>query len=201
MDTIVTVLFDLGNVLAHIDFDNFWRTLGFLTHEEITPFAEGYRSCTRRYETGLIPTSEYLTELQSVFHHRFSQEQLTAAFQHIILDPVVGMAELAESVSRTRRTALASNTNDMHYSKSLKQYTVMQALHRHYCSYQMHVMKPAREFYDFIIRDQQVAPSELLFIDDLDDNIEGARTAGMQAIKFEGVMKLEKKLKQLQVLM
>jgi putative hydrolase of the HAD superfamily len=64
----------------------------------------------------------------------------------------------------------------------------------------MHVMKPAHEFYDIIIQDQKVAPSELLFIDDLVTNLEGAQEAGMQAVKFENAGELEKILKELRIL-
>ena len=59
--------------------------------------------------------------------------------------------------------------------------------------YRMHVMKPARAFYDIIVQDQQVTPSEFLFIDDLAINIEGARAAGMQAIQFERYSKIRKR--------
>lgn len=200
MDKITMVLFDLGNVLASIDFGAFWRTLGFLRPEEIAPFANGYRVWTRRYETGRIPTNEYLAGLQSVFSQRFSREQLAQAFQNILLDPVEGMADVVREISRTHMTALVSNTNELHYQKSLRQYPVMQSLLRYYLSYQMHVMKPAHEFYDIIIHDQEIAPSELLFIDDLDVNVTGAQAAGMQVIKFENVAELKKKLKQLHVL-
>ena len=35
MGKVITVLFDLGNVLAFIDFDAFWRSLGFLHPGEL----------------------------------------------------------------------------------------------------------------------------------------------------------------------
>jgi putative hydrolase of the HAD superfamily len=200
MGKMTTVLFDLGNVLAFIDFNKFWHSLGFLHPEEIAPFADGYSAWTHQYEIGFISTSEYLAGLQSVFDYRFSLEHIEQAFKNIILEPVDGMVNLVKRVSRTHRTALVSNTNEIHYTKSLKQFEVLQVLQQHYLSYQMHVMKPAHEFYDIIIQDQKVAPSELLFIDDLVTNLEGAQEAGMQAVKFENAGELEKILKELRIL-
>lgn len=88
MVQIKTVLFDLGNVLAYIDFNEFWHSLGLQRPEEIAPFASGYKSWTHQYEIGLVSTSEYLAGLQSVFGHRFYFEQLEQAFVNIIQGPV-----------------------------------------------------------------------------------------------------------------
>jgi len=56
-------------------------------------------------------------------------------------------------------------------------------------------MKPASGFYQTIIKDLGIPPSEMLFIDDLLEYVEGAQTAGMQAIKFENPAQLEEALK------
>ncbi len=195
MGKIKVVLFDLGNVLAFIDFNNFWRTLGFLHKEEIAPFANGYKSWTHQFETGSVSTSEYLTGLHTVFESRFTIEQLEQAFSNIIQNPVDGMMDIVKQVSFTHKTALVSNTNNIHYKISLTKFDVLGILHKHYLSYQMHIMKPARAFYDIIIKDQKLDPAEMLFIDDITINVDGAQAAGMQAVKFENPVKLEEILK------
>ena len=110
------------------------------------------------------------------------------------------MMDVVQRVSCTHRTALVSNTNEIHYKISLKRFDVLGVLHTHYLSYQMHIMKPALGFYVAIIKDQKIDPSELLLIDDLITNVEGAQTAGMQAVKFENLSQLEVTLKSLGVL-
>jgi glucose-1-phosphatase len=195
MNQISLVLFDLGNVLAYIDFNEFWRTLGLVHSEEIAPFASGYKSWTRQYETGFVSTSEYLSGLQSVFGRRFNVKQLKQAFENIIQEPVDGMLDIVKHVSQEHGTALVSDTNEIHYRLSLKKLVVLNILQKHYLSYQLRVMKPARGFYDAIIKDQEIDPSNLLFIDDLEENVKAAKIAGMQAVKFKGVEKLEVDLK------
>lgn len=194
MRQIHTILFDLGNVLAYIDFNAFWRSLGFFQPEEIAPFKVGYKSWTLQYETGYISTLDYLNGLQSVFDKRFAAKQLEKAFASIMLDPIEGMLDIVKRVSDTYQTALVSNTNEIHYQLSLKRYESLQILPKHYLSYQLHAMKPARSFYDTLLRNQESDPSEILFIDDLVENVEGARSVGMQAIRFEGVEKLNASL-------
>jgi putative hydrolase of the HAD superfamily len=200
MKQINIVLFDLGNVLAYIDFSAFWRDLGFLRAEEIVPFTNGYTSLTQQYETGRISTDKYLNGLRTVFNQQFTAERIEQAFTCIIQKPVEGMEDIVQRVSRTHQTALVSNTNEIHYSYSRKKVQVLGILQKHYLSYQLHVMKPARGFYDAIIKDQKILPSKMLFIDDIAENVKAAKYSGMQAILFESIVQLETDLKKLGIL-
>jgi len=191
------VLFDLGNVIAYIDFDAFWRSIGFFTPQKIAPFKEDYKRWTLHYETGHIPTSEYLNRLAKVFKYRFTNEQLEQAVASIIEEPVEGMLELIMQISLIQQTALVSNTNEIHYNLSRKRFAALQILHKHYLSYKLRVMKPDSDFYQAIIKDVRILPSEMLFIDDIESNVKGARLAGMHAIRFEGVEKLNASLRRL----
>jgi HAD superfamily hydrolase (TIGR01509 family) len=110
------------------------------------------------------------------------------------------MLDIVKRVSRTHRTALVSNTNEIHYKISLKKFAVLNVLHKHYLSYQMHVMKPVLGFYIAIIKDQKIDPSQVLLIDDLITNVEGAQAVGMQAVKFNNSKQLEETLKTFGVL-
>lgn len=200
MSLISTVLFDLGNVLAYIDFDAFWRSLGYYQQKEIAPFKDRYKSWTFQYETGNISTDEYLKGLHSVFNDYFTIAQLELAFANIILDPVEGMADIVKRVSRTCKTALVSNTNEIHYTLSLAKFDVLKIFPKQYLSFQLRVMKPAEEFYSAIIKDLQVEPSEILFVDDLQTNLDGAIAAGMQVVKFDNKAQLEEVLMSLGVI-
>jgi HAD superfamily hydrolase (TIGR01509 family) len=195
VNQIKIVLFDLGNVIAHIDFDAFWRSLGFLTPAASTPWKEEYAFWTRQYETGRIASIEYLAGLAKVFNGRFTTEQLEEAVDSIIQEPVEGMLELVQQVSRDHQTALVSNTSETHYHLSLKRFEVLRMLQKHYLSFRLQVMKPDRRFYEAIIQDMQTDPAAMLFIDDLESNVEGARLVGMHTVRFEGIEKLKNSLK------
>lgn len=189
---IETVLFDLGNVLIYIDFDAFWRCLG-ISAQEKEIYKLGYTNLTRRYETGLTSTDEYLSGLHELFEHRFSKDQLRFAFENIMRNPVEGMEEIVIRISEKYKTGMVSNTNDIHYTQIIKKYdNILKNLHKHYLSYKLQVMKPCKKFYELIIKDQNINPSKIFFIDDLETNVEGAKLAGIEAVKFEGVAHLEK---------
>jgi putative hydrolase of the HAD superfamily len=112
---------------------------------------------------------------------------------------VEGMEDIVQRVARTHQTALVSNTNEIHYRLSLTKFEQLKILQKHYLSYQLRVMKPARGFYDAIIKDQGIFPSKMLFIDDIIENVKAAKNAGMQAIRFESTVQLESDLKNLNI--
>ena len=49
----------------------------------------------------------------------------------------------------------------------------------------IHMLKPDREIFDYLIGKYHLRPEECLFIDDMPRNVEGARQAGLQAFRFE----------------
>ena len=190
LSPIRVVLFDLGNVLAKIDFDAFWRALGLKSVDAQSPYAAGYASWTRLYETGHLSTATYLHELRALFQNRFAEQELGSAFGGILLDPIPGMCELVAKVSQSHLTALVSNTNEIHYRISIERYEVLRFLQKHFLSYRLQSMKPAKEFYEAIIRDIGCDPVELFFVDDLSVNVEAARAAGFRGVRFENTDQL-----------
>jgi putative hydrolase of the HAD superfamily len=51
-------------------------------------------------------------------------------------------------------------------------------------SYELGIIKPERAIYDYAVEGLGVHPSEVLFLDDRPENVEGARAAGLHAALF-----------------
>lgn len=200
MSRIKTVLFDLGNVLVRIDPGSFWKQLGFFEKEDTLPFAGKFDFWIGNYEAGHINTKVFLEGLCNVFNRRFTIDRLENVFSGIIREPVAGMLDIVRHVATERKTALASNTNEIHYNLSTIKCESLHLLHKTYLSYRLHAMKPAPDFYTAVISDQGIDPSEILFIDDSAENVDGARVAGMQAIIFKSVENLKIDLRLFQIL-
>jgi putative hydrolase of the HAD superfamily len=56
--------------------------------------------------------------------------------------------------------------------------------HREYYSYRLGVAKPETEYFRAILADLQMAPHDLLFIDDNKHNVTAAREVGLRAAVF-----------------
>ena len=50
----------------------------------------------------------------------------------------------------------------------------------------IHMIKPDREIFEYLLKKYGLRAEECLFIDDMQENVEGARAAGMQAHRFTG---------------
>jgi len=58
------------------------------------------------------------------------------------------------------------------------------------------VIKPDRRIYDLLFTTFDIAPSTALFIDDRQDNVDGAKAAGMDAVRFSSPERLRADLRE-----
>ena len=61
-------------------------------------------------------------------------------------------------------------------------------------SAEIHKIKPNSDFYEYLLDKFDINPSELLFLDDNADNVEGAKKLGIKTIKVEKNMNLLEKI-------
>ena len=54
--------------------------------------------------------------------------------------------------------------------------------------------KPERKIYDFAVKRMGIEYGDAVFIDDIQDNVDGARRLGMKGIRYENRRKLDKEL-------
>jgi HAD superfamily hydrolase (TIGR01509 family) len=195
MSDVKAVLFDLGNVLVDIDLGMFPQKLGFAEAKEIMYLAQDLRAWVLRYETGEFQTDIFLAGLQNILGGAYPMRQLREAFQSIVRDPVKGMEELVEQVSRATSTALVSNTNEIHHLTAKAIVPALVHLEREYVSYELKILKPAPAFYEAVIGDLQLRPDEIIFVDDTADNVAGANAAGMTGILFTNAVILRDQLR------
>lgn len=191
MNAISTVVFDLGRVLVNIDFDAFPNALELQTPESRDPYRSDVAKVGRLYETGKISTKEYLDRMFDVFNKKFSREFLLFAYNEIIRDDVPGMMGIIELVQKRYTTAMLSNTSASHFEKAERECETVRKITRRFLSFEIGVAKPAPEIYRHVISELDVEPARILFIDDLQENIDGALDAGMNGLLFAGVEKLK----------
>jgi len=194
------LLFDLGNVLVRVVPDRFSKSLGLDTQESRNRYGEGVREVTNLYEAGKCSTEEYFRSLGSYFGNRFTAQELEHAFSSVLTDPIPGMERLVRIATERLPSALVSNTNPFHFTSVLPRITALRYLPKRYLSYELGVIKPLPEFYQHVVRAETVKPSEMLFIDDIEENVKSAEQAGMMGYLFRDAAGLEHELVKLGVL-
>lgn len=200
MKTFSTVLFDLGRVLINIDFDAFPRSLGIDPASARLDEKTAVGRLAVRYETGRLTSDEFFKALGELFHQRYNQAQLVAAWNSIIREENSAIVPIVNAVQARYGTAVLSNTSPTHFKKSYDTTTILKKFSKQYLSYQIGAVKPDPEVYAYVIRDLSAEPSTIVLIDDVAENVKAAAQCGMTAILFESVSELEKDLRQCGIL-
>lgn len=66
-------------------------------------------------------------------------------------------------------------------------------------SYAEKLIKPEEEIYKIILDRYKLNPSETIFVDDVEANIEGANKVGIKSILFKDAKKLKEELNNLKI--
>jgi FMN phosphatase YigB (HAD superfamily) len=197
------VLFDVGNVLVHIEPAAFLQSLLIDTPENRSHYHSKVIEIVKRYERGDDSTEEFFTNLDLLFnqndaivHHHggakvFSAGDFRKAMLSIVGAPVEGMEKIVDRVSTIVPVGLLSNTNPVHFEYCLETFRVLRSIPSHFLSYQLNSLKPEPAIFARVTELISVAPEDTLYIDDLPENVEAARAAGFMAHQFVGVKSIE----------
>jgi putative hydrolase of the HAD superfamily len=93
-----------------------------------------------------------------------------------------GMHALIDAARARRPTYLFSNTNPAHHRQvDLEHAALLAAFARCFMSYEIGARKPEARAFAAVARAIGVPPSRILFFDDTEVNVVGARDAGLRA--------------------
>ena len=107
---------------------------------------------------------------------------------------------LKELKNKGYKAFIISNFHLTAYTYVTKHYKFFTCFDGQIISYQEKLLKPQREIYERLIIKYDLKPSETLFIDDTQANIEGAKLLGIHAILYKNSEQLRQDLVDLRVL-
>lgn len=145
---------------------------------------EKHHLLMRKYERGHISSEEYFHSVNDCLKG-ISQEQFKGAFDAWLREMYEGAHELIEELKNKRvMTACLSNTNDRHWQAlagGKEIYMPILKLDHLFASHEIREAKPDIAAYKAVEKKLGLRGDEILFFDDREDNIEGARAAGWNA--------------------
>jgi HAD superfamily hydrolase (TIGR01509 family) len=191
MTDIDLVAFDLGNVLTFVDegppTQEFARLSG-KTAQSVTDAC--YAKVRKRpLETGQQSWLEFVEQTRSVLGFEIDEPDFRTIFGSSIA-PDPHMYDLADAVSEQKRIALCSNTHEVHWELEHDRNSVSRKFDPAIVSYKVGTMKPDPPIYEALIEQSGVEPERILFIDDLEENIDGAAKHGIAGLVFRGIEQL-----------
>ncbi len=178
------IAFDLGNVLVRIHPERFLASLGISDLGRQRELKEGLVETVRLYERGTLTTYDCLEKLGELLEFEFEKDAIRHAFAMILGDPIPGMDRLVERAARHHAVALVSNTNPIHIALAETTVPSLASLPIRFLSYEMRTLKPEAAYYEKVVRGLALEPGEIAFVDDRQENIDAAESAGMTGVLF-----------------
>lgn len=186
---IEAVLFDLGGVLIQIDFPRAFDA--WATHAGVpaAQLAARFRfdADYARHETGALDAAGYFAALGRTLGIELPPAQWLAGWNALLAAEMPGMRALIGRLAATGMPLfLFSNSNEVHRQCwSARHAGLLQPFRAVFVSSDLGLRKPDSAAYAEVIRRMGVAPERVLFLDDLEANVAGARAAGLRAHRVD----------------
>lgn len=188
---IKNIIFDLGGVLFEV---NYHLTINRFKEMGVPQFDVHYSQMNQmhlfdRFERGEIPPTEFRKEINQIAGTSFSAKEIDEAWNAMLLGFPEENLRFLEKAGKYFRTFLLSNTNLIHIEKFYEMIRRENGLEHIDCyfdniylSHEIGARKPEARAYEIILEENQLNPSETLFIDDSPQHVEGASDTGIHAI-------------------
>lgn len=181
-DMITAVVFDCFGVLM-ID--------AITAYQDIHPdVAQQLDELDRQADKGFITQSEQIAGYKELTDDDEATITTYLTKEHRLNQPIV---ELITELKQKYRVGMLSNIGTNWYQQLVPQ-TVRELFDVTVLSHEVGMVKPYPEIFEYLIAQFGTQPGEVLFIDDLQENCEGARAVGMQAIHYTNFEQTKKEI-------
>ncbi len=194
------IIFDFGGVIFNIDFD---KTCKAFSDIGVKNFNEMYslknaNPLFQHLEEGKIGEKDFYNEFRKLSNTRLLNEEIKNALNALLLSYRKEALQTLKTLKTRYSLYLLSNTNLIHqecfnkiYKEEIGERTLNDYFDKAYYSHETGYRKPAAEAYELVLKQNNLSPSETLFIDDSIKNIEGAKAAGLLTILLKEGMFIE----------
>ena len=188
------IIFDFGGVIINIDFVLTHAAFRELGVEDLdAKFSQTQQSgFFDRFEKGEISPESFRKEIKHYLSSDVSDKEIDAAWNKMLLDIPEQRIEWILKLKEEYHCVLLSNTNKVHYDyyrgslESVHGYKKFSDLfHKTYFSHEIGMRKPDADIYNYVLEDLKLKPSEVLFIDDTQKNIDAAKDLGWNCILWK----------------
>jgi putative hydrolase of the HAD superfamily len=189
------IIFDLGGVLLDIDYQ---KTLDAFEALGFKDFDKHYSQAKQSglfddFEIGAIAPHEFIGTIKSYLPDSVSDEDVAHAWNALLLDWRPERISFLEDLASRYNLFLFSNTNAIHkafFDRTFVEQVGKNSLDSYFVkAYYSHIFgrrKPHPESFIAILNENNLIPSETLFIDDSLQHVHGAREAGIHAEHLTG---------------
>lgn len=194
------ILFDLGGVLVELDkpseatawFDSSLSAKENWDRWLTSPHAQAF-------ERGELSPTEFATQFIQENNLSLEANALLRKYKDWVLGFYPGVFPVLTQLKNQFTLGVFSNITEVHWPE------INQELRQHDCfthlfaSYLIGYAKPEPDAFRYVAEKMAVNPADILFLDDTEINVDGARKAGMTAAVVDGFSELKSTLDRYQI--
>ena len=195
--TYKAIIFDLGGVITHGGY------LDFLKHYCADCFTSAGKKrilwLERQVNLAKISEKEFYIELEKTFGIHLTPKQM----HQVIVKHMRTDKSLKQMIPKLKpaKVALFTNSIGAMALEVLKKrhLTGKKFFDQVFVSTKMHMAKPDKQAYEFVLKQLKVKPQQSIIVDDRIENIRPARALGMNGIVFKNSRQFARELKKYQL--
>ncbi len=202
MDKISTIVFDIGNVLVAFRWKEYLQGCGY-TEEVIERVGKATVKDKRwkEWDRGVIDEQAMIE--QCCEQDPGVAKEIRKFFEDFLL--LIQEYDYSASLIRNLKTNgykvyLLSNYSKKHFEEDKEYFTFLEDVDGWVISYEIKHIKPEAQIYQTLINKYDIVPGEAVFLDDLDENLEGARVFGFHTIPVSSYPQMTEDLMKLGIM-
>ena len=188
MQTIQTLIFDLGGVIINLKTEQEWLEEDLLPNFQPEKFQSlQQKQYFQQFETGNVSVPDFKQQLKEIaVNKNITEEEVVHHWNGILKEIPKHRVDVLKQLSKKYKLILLSNTNHIHMD-FIRNYMVaefgknilQENFHTCYYSQEIGLRKPHKEIYEFVLQQQGITASESLFLDDKPENLSEPEKLGI----------------------
>lgn len=181
-----SIVFDLGQVLLPFDYKSFIEKVNRHKPGIGEQFAELYKQnyyIHRDFEKGLISEEVFTTHMLRYLDNVIDVETFCRYWSDIFSfnDEVIALLPV---LKKNYKLYLISNTNSIHKKYGFGNYEFLKIFDKLIFSHEVKFIKPEEEIYREVEKASGLSSEEHIFIDDIIEYVDAAKSLGWEGIQF-----------------
>jgi putative hydrolase of the HAD superfamily len=184
--TIQAVIFDFGRVISDFDIGRFIARAAHSSTLSPAGLKETMAQSMQmadRYETGLMTSREFYTNVCRVASLTMSEQEFVRAYTDIFTPKPLTLS-LVRQLKGRYRLGLLSNTSEWHFEFGIKPVAIFPLFDAVTLSFEVRAMKPDRRIYDDMLAKLALPAEACVYIDDIAENVAAGCALGMQGLHY-----------------
>ena len=152
----------------------------------------------RHFEEGKMNEKEFYDAFRKSGNLTLTDDQIKNAWNALLIDYRIPALDTLKKLKHSYKLFLLSNTNFIHqvaftgiFKDQVKEGFLEDYFDKIYYSHDIGIRKPAKEAFEYVIKENNLSPDETLFIDDSIQNLKPAEELGLQTILLKPGMGIE----------